>query len=127
MPEPLSPGKLRAAGVAARKLELGPLPPVGPWAAVVTVHSLRTNHGRHTSAPYDYLFEVGVEWFGPPAIGMPFSPVPVQSHDAYNVTTLDDARTLAYRVRDAFAKGGHEPPDIRQLAGVRAGPTPGEA
>lgn len=122
MSERLSHDKLRGAGVADRKQELH-LGPVGPWMAIVTVHSLTTNHGRHSSAPYDVLFEVGVEWFGPPAVGMPFSLEPVQGRDAYNVTTYDDARRLAHLVRDAFAKGGDAPPDLRQLAGVLPPPT----
>lgn len=95
-----------------RELTLGPLP---PWSTTIGVDSVTTNHGRHTSLPHDHLFEVWVEWFGPAAIGMPFSREPVSSRDVCVVTSLDEAKQLAHRAADAFRQGGDEAPDLRDF------------
>lgn len=117
-PIPLPVQKLRSHGEAERRrrLELGP---AGPWQAKATVDAIKTNHGRHTTVPQDWLFEVAVEWVGPPAIGMPWSAEPVHSRDAYVVPNEEDARVLARKAFEAFSKGGDEPPDLRELAGVK--------
>ncbi len=117
MPDRLPPGKLRSPGEARRRRELE-LPPVGAWRAIVTVDAVTTNHGRHTTAPYDHLFEVAVEWTGPPAKGFPHSDTPVHSRDAYLLTTLEDATALARKAHDAYAAAVIEPPDLRELAGL---------
>lgn len=101
---------------AQRKLELE-LGPVMPWSTMIRVWAVETNHGRQSSVPREWLFEVVAEWVGPPAIGFPPSLTPVSALDSYVVDgDLEDARALAYKARDAFAKGGDEPPDLRELA-----------
>lgn len=116
--EPLPITKLRSQGEAERKLELE-LGPSGPWQARVTVHAVKTNHGRHTTIPHEWLFEIGVEWIGPPAVGMPHSAVPVNSRDTYVLPPpLEDALALARKVFDAYRNPGDEPADLRELAGV---------
>jgi hypothetical protein len=97
-----------------RELELGP---IAPWHTRITIDAVSTNHGRRSTLPYDWLFEVAAEWTGPPAIGFPPSPTPVQGRDCYVLTTLEDARALAHKAAEAFAKGGDQPPDLRELAG----------
>jgi len=109
------PDTIPFAGENERKLELE-LGPVAPWKTTIRVHSIRTNHGRQTSLPHDYLFEVTADWTGPPAIGFPPSARPVSARDCYVVTSLQDATKLARRALDAFAKGGDEAPDLRALA-----------
>jgi hypothetical protein len=96
-----------------RELELGP---IAPWHAIITVWATETNHGRQTSLPHDWLFEVVAEWVGPPAVGMPRSLIPVSARDCYVVTTLDEARAIAHAAAAAFGKGGDYPPDLRELA-----------
>jgi hypothetical protein len=99
---------------AQRKLELE-LGPIAPWGTYIRVFAVETNHGRKSTLPHDHLFEVTAEWVGPPATGFPPSPIPVSARDVYVVTNLQDATTLAYRAREAFAKGGDEAPDLREL------------
>lgn len=95
-----------------RELTLGPL---APWHTMITVDAVSTRHGRHSSLPHDWLFEVSAEWVGPPAIGFPPSALPVSARDTVIVTSLSEARGLAYRAREAFAVGGEEAPDLRAL------------
>lgn len=115
MTDPLPSGKLRSHGEATRRRELE-LGPAGPWQATVTVDAIKTNHGRHSTVPHDWVFEIGVQWTGPPAIGMPASSTPVQSHDAYVLADLEDARALARKAFDAYRNPGDEPADLRELA-----------
>jgi hypothetical protein len=116
--QPLPIAKLRSHGEADRKLELE-LGPAGPWQARVTVHAVKTNHGRQTTVPHEWLFEIAVEWTGPPAVGMPAARGPVSSRDVYVLPPpLEDAATLARKVFDAYRSPGDEPADLRELAGV---------
>jgi len=103
------------ASVNQRKLELE-LGPIAPWSTYIRVHAVETYHGRQSSLPHDHLFEVTAEWIGPPAVGFPPSARPVHAQDCYVVTTLEDARALAHKARDTFAKGGDQAPDLRDLA-----------
>lgn len=96
-----------------RELELGP---VAPWHTMITVWATATDHGRQSSLPHDWLFEVVAEWTGPPAVGMPRSAVPVSSRDSYVLTTLSEATALAHAAAEAFGRGGDYPPDLRELA-----------
>lgn len=100
---------------AERKRELT-IGPKGPWAARVYVDAVAKEGGRQTSLPQDWLFEVIVEWTGPPMLGMPESDEPVQSRDVYVLSALENARALARKAADAFAAGGDHPPDLRELA-----------
>jgi hypothetical protein len=95
-----------------RELELGPLP---PWHTVIRVDAVQTNHGRRTLLPHDWLFEISAEWVGPPAVGMPFTRDPVFSRDVVVVTSLEEAKAVAYRAAEEFRKGGDEPPDLREF------------
>jgi hypothetical protein len=90
--------------------------PIAPWHTTVTVTAVATNHGRKTLLPHDWLFEVAAEWTGPPAVGFPASDTPVSSRDVYVLTTLEAARALARRAAEAFAQGGDQAPDLRELA-----------
>ena len=99
-----------------RELHIGP---VGPWAAEITVDAVETNHGRQSTLPHDHLFEVAVEWTGPPAIGFPPSATPVSARDVYVLPSLEDARVLARKAADAWRAGGDEAPDLRELAGAK--------
>lgn len=95
-----------------RELELGPLP---PWAIRITIDAVTTNHGRQTSLPHPYLFEVSATWTGPPAIGFPRSPHPVHTRDVVVVTSLEEAREIAHRAAEKFRRGGDYPPDLREF------------
>jgi hypothetical protein len=106
---------------AERRLELE-LGPVAPWHTVIKVHAVSTNHGRQSSLPHDWLFEVSADWYGPPAIGFPPSLTPVSARDVYVVTTLEEARSLAHAAHAAFGKGGDHPPDLRELANPPSDP-----
>jgi hypothetical protein len=99
---------------AQRKLELT-LGPLAPWHTVIQVHAVTTNHGRHSSLPHDWLFEVSAEWFGPPAVGFPPSLTPVSGRDVCVVTSLEQARTLAELAALEYAAGGDHAPDLRAL------------
>lgn len=88
--------------------------PVGPWAATITVDAVSTNHGRSSSLPHDYLFEVGAEWTGPPAVGFPPSRTPVSSRDVVVVTSLEEARALANRAAEWFRAPPDDRPDLRE-------------
>lgn len=100
---------------AERKLELE-LGPIAPWHTVIKVWAVETNHGRKSTIPQDWLFEVTAEWTGPPAIGFPLSDRPVSARDTYVLPVLEDARALAHAAAAEFAKGGDYPPDLRVLA-----------
>lgn len=93
-----------------RELELGPLP---PWHTRITVDAVSTNHGRQTSLPHSYLFEVAAEWTGPTALGFPPSRYPVHARDVVVVTTLEEAKRIAHQAAEEFRKGGDQPPDLR--------------
>jgi hypothetical protein len=108
-------------GERRRELTLGP---VAPWHTTITVDAVSTNHGRHSSLPHDWLFEVGAEWVGPPAKGFPPSSRPVSSRDVCVVEDLDTARELAHRALAAFAAGGDWAPDLRELLGRRSSAFP---
>jgi hypothetical protein len=95
-----------------RVLALGPLP---PWHTLITIDTVTTNHGRHSSLPHDHLFEVAAEWVGPPAIGFPPSLTPVSSRDVCVVTSLREAKEVAHRARKAFSQGGDRAPDLRDF------------
>jgi hypothetical protein len=99
---------------AERKLERE-FRPTGPWATVIKVWAVETSHGRQTSLPHDWLFEVVAEWTGPPAVGFPPSPTPVSARDVLIVESRDEAIWLARRAWYAFAKGGDQPPDLRDF------------
>lgn len=99
--------------VRERDLTLGP---IAPWHATITVDALYLEHGRHTSRPYDVVFEVAAEWTGPPAIGFPPSDQPVAARDVHPIYSHELARALARRAAAEFARGGDHPPDLRQLA-----------
>jgi hypothetical protein len=98
-----------------RELTLGPS---GPWKATITVDAVRTNHGRHSSRPTDWLFEVQTEWTGPSLPDFEPSDEPAQARDIYVMSTLEDARQLAHQAHILFRAGGDHPPDLRRLAGV---------
>lgn len=100
---------------AERNLELE-LGPIAPWHTVIKVWATETYHGRQTSIPKDWLFEVTADWYGPPAVGFPRALGPVSARDCYVVATLDEARALAQRAATEFGKGGDMPPDLRELA-----------
>jgi hypothetical protein len=97
-----------------RELTLGP---IAPWHTTITVDAVSTNHGRHSSLPHDWLFEVGAAWTGPPAVGFPPSATPVSGRDVCVVEDLETARALAHLAVDAFAQGGDWAPDLRALLG----------
>lgn len=99
---------------AERRRELA-LGPIAPWHTTITVDAVSTNHGRRSSLPHDWLFEVAAEWVGPPAVGFPPSDRPVSARDTCIVTTLEQARELAHRAAEAFAQGGDQAPDLRDL------------
>lgn len=101
-----------------RELTLGP---VAPWHTTIAVDAVKTNHGRHTSLPREWLFEVTAEWFGPPAVGLPPSREPVSARDVVVVETLDEARALAHRAAEAFAAGGERAPDLRAFLERKSG------
>lgn len=96
-----------------RDLTLGP---VAPWHTTVTVEALHLERGRRTLIPQDVIFEVAVEWTGPPAAGFPPSDAPVSARDTYLVRDLELARGLAQRALEEFGRGGDQPPDLRELA-----------
>jgi hypothetical protein len=96
-----------------RDLTLGP---VAPWHTTITVDVLHLHRGRHTIHPADVVFEVAAEWTGPPAIGFPPSARPVAARDVHPVGDRDLARALARRAAEEFARGGDQPPDLRELA-----------
>lgn len=102
-----------------RELMIGP---VGPWVAVITVDAVSTNHGRNSTLPHDWLFEVCAEWTGPPAHGFPPSPAPVSARDVVSIEQLDDALELARELADRFRAGGDTPPDPRTLLKRPTGP-----
>lgn len=104
------------APAAERRRELT-LGPIAPWHTTITVDAVSTRHGRHSTLPHDWLFEVSASWVGPPAIGFPPSSTPVSARDTCVVTTLEQARELAHRAAQAFATGGDQPPDLRDLLG----------
>lgn len=100
----------RMAAERRRELSIGP---VGPWAATVRVDAVETDHGRHTSLPHDWLFEVSAEWTGPPAVGFPPAPAPVSARDVVIVESLELARVIAQRAAADFQAAGDQPPDLR--------------
>jgi hypothetical protein len=89
--------------------------PIAPWHATIRVDAVSTYHGRHSSLPHDWLFEVCAEWTGPPARGLPPSPRPVSARDVCVVESLSEARELAERAAQEFAKGGDWAPDLRDF------------
>lgn len=91
--------------------------PIGPWAAIITVDAVQTVHGRQTTLPQDWLFEVGAEWTGPPPVGFPPSPGrPVSARDVVMLDgALEDALRLAREIADAFREGGDQAPDLRDF------------
>jgi len=91
--------------------------PIAPWHTTITVTAVSTNHGRQSSLPHDWLFEVAAEWVGPPARGFPPSALPVSSRDVCVVEDLETARQLARHAADAFSRGGDWAPDLRELLG----------
>jgi hypothetical protein len=101
--------------LAERRLERE-LGPIAPWHTMIRVWAVSTNHGRQSSIPQDWIFEVTAEWVGPPAIGFPPSRGPVSATDTYVLPELDDAMALAHKAAAEFAKGGEFPPDLRVLA-----------
>jgi hypothetical protein len=100
--------------LSERRLELA-LAPTGPWHATVNVYAVQTNHGRRSSLPQDWLFEVHAEWFGPPAVGFPPSPVPVSARDVVIVETLEEAKAIAFQAHEQLRNGGDHPPDLRDF------------
>jgi hypothetical protein len=123
MKSPIDPSENQSvprpsAGENTRRRELS-IGPVGPWGAVITVWAVSTNHGRHSSRPHDWLFEVQADWTGPPAVGFPPSPTPVSSRDVYVLEDLGRARWLANRAAEYFRHGGDDAPDLRALANVK--------
>lgn len=105
---------------AQRRLELE-LGPIAPWHTLIKVWAVSTNHGRRSSLPHEWLFEVSAEWVGPPAIGFPPSLGPVSARDVCVVTTLEEARQLAQRAAEAFAAGGDQAPDLRDFLARQTG------
>lgn len=103
---------MQARAERRRELTLGP---VGPWGATITVEAVSTHHGRQTSLPHDWLFEIAAEWTGPPAIGFPPSRTPVHARDVIIATDLEDAKRIARQAAAAFRHGGDEPPDLRDF------------
>ena len=95
-----------------RDLTLGP---IAPWHTTITVDVVYLERGRHTSRPSDEVFEVAAEWTGPPMTGFPPSDRPVAARDVHPVGSHALARALARRAAEAFAQGGDEPPDLREL------------
>ena len=95
-----------------RELTLGPFL---PWSTLITIDAVSTNHGRQSSLPHDWLFEVAAEWVGPPAIGFPPSATPVSARDTLVVETLEEARHVARQAAEAFKRGGDEAPDLRDF------------
>jgi hypothetical protein len=87
-----------------------------PYAAEITV----------TAMPYHGVdrqkYEIAASWFGPPMMGAPPAAVPVHSNDLLLVDDELVARGVAYRARNALARG--EVPDLFILSGqVRITPT----
>jgi hypothetical protein len=99
-------------GQRRREISIGP---VGPWGALITVDAVSTNHGRSSTLPHDYLFEVGAEWVGAPAVGFPPSRTPVSSRDVVVVETLEEARGVAHKAADWFRVPGDQAPDLRDF------------
>src|ERR1035437_6388946 len=99
---------------AERKRELA-LGPIAPWHTLITGEGVAPTHGRHSSLPHDWLFEVAADWYGPPAIGFPPSLTPVSARDVVIVTSLEEATKLAHQAAEAFGKGGDQPPDLRDF------------
>jgi hypothetical protein len=87
--------------------------PLGPWSATIAIDAVSTNHGRLSSLPHDWLFEVSAEWTGPPATGFPPSRRPVSARDVVVVESLDEAQAVARRAAERFRQGGDEAPDLR--------------
>lgn len=96
-----------------RDLTLGP---VAPWHATITVDAVHLERGRHTSRPFDVVFEVAAEWTGPPAVGFPPSDRPVAARDVHPIHNHELALALARRAAVEFGRGGDYPPDLRELA-----------
>ncbi len=105
-------GGFQRSAARRQELELGP---IAPWHTTIRVEAIETNHGRQSTIPLDHVFEVSAEWTGPPMIGMPPSREPVSARDTYTVPSLEQARALAHRAAEEFARGGDEPPDLREL------------
>lgn len=98
-----------------RDLTLGP---IAPWHTTITIDVLHLNRGRHSLTPSEKVFEVAAEWTGPPAVGFPPSRdgQPVSARDVYPVADHQLALALARRAAEEFARGGDQPPDLRELA-----------
>ncbi len=102
-----------------RELTLGP---IAPWHATIAVDAVSTHHGRRSSLPHDWLFEVTAEWTGPPAKGFPPSrDGPVSARDVVAVSSLEEARQVAHQAAEAFAHGGEWAPDLRAFLSRRSG------
>lgn len=99
-------------GERRRELTIGP---VGPWAALITIDAVSTNHGRKSLLPLDWLFEVGAEWTGPPATGFPPSRGPVSARDCVVVESLEEAQGVARQAAERFRQGGDDAPDLRDF------------
>jgi hypothetical protein len=102
-------------GTLERPKPLIELTALHPYAAEITV----------TAMPYRGVekqqYEIAARWLGPPMHGAPPADHPVHSNDVLLVDDELVARGVAYRARNALARG--EIPDLFTLSGqVRSTP-----
>lgn len=91
--------------------------PIGPWRAKVTISAL-TGHkmGRHTSVPYETLFQVTAAWTGPPpAFSVNRGATNISAQDTVIVHSYGAALRTALEACGLLRRG--EVPDLRALAG----------
>jgi hypothetical protein len=91
--------------------------PIGPWRATVTINAMTGRQaGRHTSLPYETLFQVTAEWIGPPpAFSVNRGATNVSAQDTVIVRSHEWAQMVAAAAVEELKNG--RVPDMRELAG----------